>query len=58
MLFYIGKVGIVIDSIYYEPASNSTEDKEAAETKMQFAVSITKIKVHYDSLKLTLKICQ
>ncbi|KAG5876433.1 hypothetical protein JTB14_008426 [Gonioctena quinquepunctata] len=31
-----GNVGIVIDSNWWEPATNSTEDKEASETKLHF----------------------
>jgi beta-glucosidase/6-phospho-beta-glucosidase/beta-galactosidase len=31
-----GRVSIVIDSVWYEPASDSDQDKEAAERKIQF----------------------
>jgi beta-glucosidase/6-phospho-beta-glucosidase/beta-galactosidase len=34
-----GRVSIVIDSVWYEPASDSDQDKEAAERKIQFDVS-------------------
>lgn len=34
-----GKVSLVVDTDWFEPASNSTEDIEAAERKIQFNVS-------------------
>lgn len=34
-----GRVSIVINSFWYEPASDSEEDIEAAETRLQFTVS-------------------
>lgn len=37
--FSIGKLGMVIDSFWFEPGSDSTADKEAAERTLQFHVS-------------------
>lgn len=36
---FIGRIGLVIDCQWYEPATNSTEDVEAAERRQQFEVS-------------------
>lgn len=38
VLFVLGKIGIVIYSHYYEPASDSSEDLAAQERAMQFSV--------------------
>ncbi|CAG9813261.1 unnamed protein product [Phaedon cochleariae] len=35
-----GQVGIVIDSNWWEPATNSSEDQEASETKLQFTFGL------------------
>lgn len=37
---YLGKIGIAIDSFWYEPATNSNEDKYLAEVVLQMNVSI------------------
>lgn len=40
MCYSTGKIALVIDSDWHEPESNSTIDKEAAEIKQLFTVSI------------------
>jgi beta-glucosidase/6-phospho-beta-glucosidase/beta-galactosidase len=37
--FYAGKVGIALNGEWYEPTTDSQEDKQAAEMAMQFVVS-------------------
>lgn len=39
----LGRATIVIDSDWYEPTTNSEDDKAAAETKIQFVVSLVQI---------------
>lgn len=39
--FFVGQVGFVIDSSYFQPETNSTADIEAAETATLFTVILT-----------------
>lgn len=40
-VFFVGKIGFVIDSSYFQPETNSTADVEATETVTLFTVILT-----------------